>query len=228
MNELIENELKGWKSWEIAWLVLATISITVISIVLGDTLLGIVSAITGIVCVICTGKGKLSAYVFGVVNVVTYALIAYESRYYGEVMLNLIYYLPMQFYGFYIWSRHMNPETHEVSKKQMTIRQTGIMLGIVFVMTLLYGLMLQMLNGNLPYIDALSTVVSVIAMYVSIKMFTEQWLLWIIVDTVTVFMWIMALIDGTGSIAILLMWIVYLANSFIMYFKWRNESNAKQ
>ena len=119
------------------------LSIAVISIILGDTYLGIIAAITGIVCVICTGKGKLSAYVFGLVNVIAYAIIAFESKYYGEVMLNLIYYLPMQFWGFYVWSKNMNPETNEVSKRQMSLKQTAIMLILVFALTIGYGLFLQ-------------------------------------------------------------------------------------
>lgn len=226
MHDLIKNEFVGWKRWEICWLLIATISIAVISIILGDTYLGIIAAITGIVCVICTGKGKLSAYVFGLVNVIAYAIIAFESKYYGEVMLNLIYYLPMQFWGFYVWSKNMNPETNEVSKRQMSLKQTAIMLISVFALTMGYGLFLQFLNGNLPFIDALSTVISVVALYVSIKMYTEQWILWIIVDIVTVIMWLFALINGTGSVAVLLMWCIYLINAFIMYVKWRRETNG--
>ena len=226
MHDLIKNEFVGWKRWEICWLLIATISIAVISIILGDTYLGIIAAITGIVCVICTGKGKLSAYVFGLVNVIAYAIIAFESKYYGEVMLNLIYYLPMQFWGFYVWSKNMNPETNEVSKRQMSLKQTAIMLILVFALTIGYGLFLQFLNGNLPFIDALSTVISVVALYISIKMYTEQWILWIIVDIVTVIMWLFALINGTGSVAVLLMWCIYLINAFIMYVKWRNETNG--
>ena len=57
-------------------------------------------------------------------------------------------------------------------------------------------------------------------------MYTEQWILWIIVDVVTVIMWLIALINGTGSIAVLLMWCIYLINAVIMYVKWRNETNG--
>lgn len=226
MKELLKNEIIGWKKWEISWLLVATILITVISIILGDTIMGILAAITGIICVILTGKGKLSAYLFGLVNVIAYAIIAFESKYYGEVMLNLIYYVPMQFWGFYVWSKNMNPKTNEVLKKKMTLKQTSIMLISVFTLTMIYGLILQLLNGNLPYVDALSTVISIVALYISIKMYTEQWILWIIVDVVTVFMWVIALIEGTGSVAILMMWVIYLVNAIIMYFKWRNETNG--
>ena len=131
----------------------------------------------------------------------------------------------MQFYGFYEWGKNMNPDTHEVYKKKMSLRNTVILLISVFVLTVLYGLFLQFLNGNLPFVDALSTVVAIIALYISIKMYTEQWLLWIIVNIVTVIMWIYALNNGNGSVVILIMTLIYLINSIIMYFKWKNESN---
>ena len=131
----------------------------------------------------------------------------------------------MQFYGFYEWGKNMNPDTHEVYKKKMSLRNTVILLISVFALTVLYGLFLQFLNGNLPFVDALSTVVAIIALYISIKMYTEQWLLWIIVNIVTVIMWIYALNNGNGSVVILIMTLIYLINSIIMYFKWKNESD---
>ena len=57
--------------------------------------MGIISATTGVACVVCTGKGKLSAYIFGVVNCVLYAIISYQAKLYGETMLNALYYVPM-------------------------------------------------------------------------------------------------------------------------------------
>lgn len=131
----------------------------------------------------------------------------------------------MQFYGFYVWSKNMNPDTNEVYKKSMNIKNTAIMLIVVAFLTLAYGMLLQWLNGSLPYVDALSTVVSVVALYISIKMYAEQWILWIIVDIITVIMWAVAVANGTGSVAVLLMWGIYLLNAFIMYFKWKGETN---
>ena len=229
MKELLLNEFKGWKRLEVFWLVLACSVITGLSIYWGDTLMGIVSATTGVACVICTGKGKLSAYLFGAINTLLYAIIAYQSKYYGEVMLNALYYFPLQFYGFYVWKKNMNMETHEVNKREMKPKTRIIMLLGVFALTGVYGFILNTLGGNLPYVDALSTVVSVVAMIISIKMYTEQWILWIIVDVVTVFMWGYAFfIQGSESIATLLMWIVYLLNAIFMYIKWKKESSSKE
>ena len=56
------------KAWEVVWLLLATAVIIGLSVYWKDIWMGIVSATTGVICVICTGKGKLSAYLFGLVN----------------------------------------------------------------------------------------------------------------------------------------------------------------
>lgn len=224
IKEYIKDELSGWKVWEVIWLTLACVVITALSMYWHDTLMGIISAVTGVACVICTGKGKLSAYVFGTVNVLLYAAISFQARYYGEVMLNIIYYFPMEFYGFYVWSKHMNSETHEVEKRHMDSCGRVVTILAVVLITLVYGYILKALGGALPFVDALSTVVSVVAMMVSVKMYMEQWILWIVVDVVTVVMWGVAFANGNDSIATLLMWIIYLGNAIIMYVKWAKEA----
>lgn len=224
VKKLIENELSGWKSWEVGWLITACLVIMGLSIYWQDTVIGIISATTGVACVVCTGKGKLSAYAFGLINVILYAYISYQAKYYGEVMLNVLYYLPMEFYGFYVWNKHMDSETHEVKKRRMKASGKLFMILAVALGTVGYGYVLRSLGGALPFVDALSTVVSVVAMIVSVKMYMEQWILWIVVDVVSVVMWAVAFANGNDSIAALLMWIVYLGNAVIMYFKWAKEA----
>lgn len=224
VKQLIRNELSGWKFWEVGWLITACLVIMGLSMYWQDTVIGIISATTGVACVVCTGKGKLSAYAFGLINVILYAYISYQAKYYGEVMLNVLYYLPMEFYGFYVWNKHMDNDTHEVKKRQMKASGKMIMILAVVLGTVGYGLALRSLGGALPFVDALSTVVSVVAMIVSVKMYMEQWILWIIVDVVSVIMWAVAFVNGNDSIATLLMWIIYLGNAIIMYFKWAKEA----
>lgn len=225
MKKFIQDELAGWKAWELCWLAVATVTIAGLSIYWGDNLMGILSAATGVICVVCTGKGKLSAYLFGAVNTALYAIIAYHAKYYGEVMLNALYYFPLQFYGFSVWKKHMNQETKEVEKRRMTPKGLFLMLLATSAATGIYGSVLQAMGGTLPYVDALSTVVSVVAMILSIYMYAEQWILWIIVDVVTVMMWAYAyFVNGSESVATVLMWGIYLGNAVIMYYKWLKES----
>ena len=225
---ILKNEFLGWKPLEIFWLFLACSIITALSIYWGDSLMGIISATTGVACVVCTGKGKLSAYLFGLINCILYAIIAYQSKFYMETVLNALYYIPLQFYGFYTWAKNMNPETNEVFKKRMSNNQRLIMFIVVILGTFFLGFISKLWGGNLPFIDALSTITSVVAMIISIKMFMEQWILWVIIDFITVGMYVWAFLNRECGISVLLMWIVYLLNAIIMYFKWRNEAYKKE
>ena len=224
----LQNEISGWKKWEVAWLITACAIIVALSIYWQDTWMGILSATTGAACVICTGKGKLSAYVFGLVNSVLYAIISYQAALYGETMLNALYYVPMQFVGFYTWSRHMNTETNEVIKKNM--KWTGRLMMTAFILagTIGYGLLLRAMGDAMPFVDAFTTVTSVAAMLISVKMFAEQWWIWVGVDIVSVYMWFQSFLQGQEYIATLIMWLVYLVNAVIMLVKWEREAKRNE
>ena len=52
----------------------------------------------------------------------------------------------------------------------------------------------------------------------------EQWVLWIVVDVVMVIMWVYAFINGTGDMATVLMWSIYLVNAIFMFLKWKKDT----
>lgn len=227
IKNLLKEELSGWKTMEVLWLLLACSIITGLSIYWKDTVMGIISATTGVACVVLTGKGKLSAYLFGLVNCVLYAIISYKAQLYGETMLNAIYYVPMQFVGFYVWSKHMDKENHEVKKIHMQ-NKTRILWALAMVLgTIGYGYILKYLGDAMPFVDSFTTVSSVIAMIVSVKMYSEQWWIWILVDIFSVYMWWTNFSIGNDNLATLLMWVVYLLNAIIMCVKWEKEASKQ-
>lgn len=223
-KKILKNELTGWKKLEITWLLVACLIICGLSIYWEDTIMGIISATTGVACVVCTGKGKLSAYLFGLINCVLYAIISYKAKLYGETMLNALYYIPMQFIGFYIWSKNMNAETNEVKKVHMKNSTRIIWLLVMIASTIIYGVILKFLGDAMPFVDSFTTVSSVIAMIISVKMYSEQWWIWILVDIFSVYMWWMQFASGNDNMATLLMWVVYLGNAVIMCIKWEKEA----
>lgn len=227
MKEFIKNELYGWKKLEVLWIVMASVIITVLSIYWGDNALGIIMALTGVICVILTGKGKMSCYLFGLVNTLLYAYIAFGAKYYGEVMLNALYYVPMQFVGWFLWKKHMNQDTGEVEKTRLKLWHQMVLLFLSVLAIYGYGFVLKKMGGNLPFIDSMSTCLSVLAMILSVKRLMEQWILWIVVDVVTVFMWFVDFRNGGTDVATLLMWMVYLLNAVFMFVKWNKESKVK-
>ena len=81
IKELVKRELVGWKKWEVIWLLSATAVILGLSIYWGDNIISILAAVTGVWCVILTGKGKRSSFIFGSVNVVFYVILNLFSCY---------------------------------------------------------------------------------------------------------------------------------------------------
>lgn len=223
----VKREFAGWERWQILWLFSANGIILGVSIYLGDTVLGILASLTGVTCTILCGMGRVSNYFFGAINIVLYAIVAWKAKYYGEVMLNLLYYFPTNIIGWVVWSRHLDEGKNEVDKNRMTRRQELLLAVISVVGVLGYSWLLKVLGGNLPLVDSISTVLSVIAQILLIKRFMEQWVIWIIVDTVSVIMWIAAFFTGGESVAVLMMWSVYLANGVIMFVKWLKESKQE-
>ena len=224
LSKFLKEECSGWKKWEVIWLIFANLVILGVSAYLGDNALGIITSMTGVTCVILVGKGKMSNYIFGTVNVLLYALTAWKARYYGDVMLNLLYYFPTNIIGWFVWMRHVDKESNEVYKERMTVKQDIIVTLISIIGIFAYSYILKLLGGNLPLVDSMSTVLSIVAQILMIKRYTEQWIVWIVVDVVSVIMWIAALFGEGQSIAVLMMWAVYLANAIIMFVKWYKES----
>lgn len=220
----LKRDFLGWKKWQILWIVFANVMILGVSLYLGDTVIGILASLTGVTCVILCGMGKVSNYFFGTINVLLYAIVAWNAKYYGDVMLNLFYYFPTNMIGWVAWIKHMDKEKNEVYKKRMTWKQDVMLAFISVVGVLGYSYVLKLLGGNLPMVDSMSTVFSVIAQILMIKRFMEQWIIWIIVDIVSVIMWIAAFFNGGESIAVLIMWSVFLVNAVIMFVKWLKES----
>ncbi|MBO7631250.1 MAG: nicotinamide riboside transporter PnuC, partial [Lachnospiraceae bacterium] len=67
LRKFIKSELTGWKLLEVLWLLLATGVILGLSVYWGENAIGLIMALTGVWCVILTGKGKRSSFLFGFV-----------------------------------------------------------------------------------------------------------------------------------------------------------------
>ena len=173
------------------------------------------AAICGIFCVVLCAKGKKSQYIWGLFNVIGYIIIAFINKYYGEVMLNALYYLPSQFIGYYLWNRHENKETFDVEGKKLNLKKTILLLLGTTILIILYKLVLDLLSGNNTILDSASTIISIVANSLMLFRYREQWLLWIIIDIITVIMWLLV-----KDFVMVTMWFVYLVNAFYGYINW--------
>ena len=174
-----------------------------------------IAAISGIFCVVLCAKGRKSQYIWGILNVIGYVIIAFINKYYGEVMLNALYYLPSQFIGYYLWNKNSNLENGDVKGKKLTIIQSLLLVGLITIGVFGYKFILDYLGGTQTLLDSASTVTSIVANALMMMRYREQWLLWIIIDAITVVMWGLA-----GDLIMVTMWAVYLVNAFYGYYNW--------
>jgi len=121
----------------------------------------------------------------------------------------------------------MDQQTDEVIKRRMKPRSFVLLCAGVALATLLYGMVLQRLGDAMPFVDSFTTVCSIAAMVISVRMYAEQWLIWVAVDVFSVYMWYCDFCSGSDNMATLLMWVVYLGNAVIMLIKWEKEARRR-
>lgn len=228
-TKFLIDDFKGWSLFDYAWLVVACTSIIFITLMMGGSTLSIISALANVVCVILVAQGKLSNYVWGLLGVITYAFLAYTWGYYGETFLNAIYYLPMQFIGFYLWNKNTGNVDNTTSNTVVISKLSGIhkLLLVVCVPVLIIGFatVLNLLGGKLVLLDASTTILSIVAMILMAACLKEQWYLWIIVNVISIYMWFQAFLLGSpDGIATLLMWSVFLMNAIYGLIKWHTRT----
>lgn len=216
----MKKVIGGWNVFEVAWLVLFTsiaIGFTVLS---KDSLFGFTVFITGVLCVVLAAKGNLMSYVFGMYNTVGYAYLAYINGLFGEVMLNLLFFVPMNIVGFYMWKN--NRQGGKLFMRQMGL-QSLLVVGLICVAgCLLLGFGLSFIPGqNSPYIDAITTVLSIVATILMVRRFKEQWLVYIVLNMFTVLLWVIRMLEGSGEgLLMIVMWSAYLVNAAYGYYNW--------
>ncbi|MDW4528356.1 nicotinamide riboside transporter PnuC [Rossellomorea marisflavi] len=216
---------KDWTLFEKCWLAVFTAINLYLFVALDDTFLGLIVSLTGMMCVVLVAKGKIANYYFGIIQTGLYAYIAYGYGLYGEVMLNGLFYFPLQFVGIYLWSRHTvksdargeDVVVHSLSKSGWVWTIAGFVVGFIA-----YALILQEIGGRNVWVDSATTVLSVIAQLLMLKRFTEQWLVWIMVNVLSIVLWLTTLMtQGGNDFAMLVMWSAFLVNSVYGYVNWR-------
>lgn len=216
----VDKTWGGWNLFEIVWLVLFTSIAIAFTVISKDSLFGFTVFITGVLCVVLAAKGNLMSYVFGMYNTVGYAYLAYINGLFGEVMLNLLFFVPMNVVGFYMWKN--NRQDGKLSMRQMDLKGLFLVGAVCVIGCLLLGIGLSFIPGqNSPYIDAITTVLSIVATFLMVRRFKEQWLVYIVLNMFTVLLWVIRMLEGSGEgLLMIVMWSAYLVNAAYGYYNW--------
>ena len=223
LREFIKSELSGWGKYERIIFPLVILLIIATSFILNDSKIALVSAICGISYTILAGKGKISCYLFGLMGTMCYAYISWKNQLFGNLLLYLIYYFPMQILGIFKWKKHLNKNTGEIIKTKLNNKERIMYFTISAIVTTLFTILLYKLNDANPIIDAITTIFSITGLILTIKRAIEQWYLWAVVNTLSVIMWIEAYINGSNCFATILMWGVYTILAIYFLHNWKKE-----
>ena len=219
----------NWTLFEKIWLITFSLIAICLSLVWGDTLFSFSVFITGCICVVLVARGSIWNYSYGLYNAAGYSWIAYKNGLFGELMLNAGYFGPAQIIGIFMWKRNLAKGSTIIMRKMQT-SATFLWLGISALGILIYGDILSTIPyQNTPYFDSCTTVLSVFAMVLMMLRYREQWILWIIVDIVSVAMWAYRLHSGIeGAPAMIVMWAAYLVNASYGWYKWNKLAIRKE
>ena len=223
----LQDQFRGWRATEIAWLVFCLVSIVALSVHWNDSALGMTAAVTGMLYTVLAGKGKCSCFVFGLINTPLYACTAIKAGYYGDFALN-IYYFVMMFPGLTTWLRNRSDDPEEsIVRISLSGSERLKLFTACAAFTFILWSVLHFLNGSRPLCDAVTSVLSVAAMLLTVRRAIEEWILWIIVDAVEVFMWWKSWRSGEGDVSVLLMWLLFLANGVYLLSLWMRLAHRK-
>lgn len=220
------TDFYGWSKLEYLWLLICSASIAIVSLTMGGGIVEFISSVTGIIGAILVAKGKLSSYYWGFVATVLYAYVSFTYKLYGETIMYTLLFTPMQVIGGIIWACKLtvsaDGERADVIKKYLTTKQRWIV-GIGTLVTIgLYAEFVSLLKGSMPGLDSATAILSVLATYLMMVRYAEQWYVWIIVNVVAVALWIQtAMHHETQGWAVLAMWVTFLLNSVYGAYKWR-------
>ena len=147
-------------------------------------MLEFIAAACGLANVYLTVKQNIWCWPIGAVMVSLYIYIFFGARLYSDALLN-VFFLVMQFYGWYQWTRGPVEHADHVRRYTASDHRLGGTVGGVGAGTAGLGsAMHRYTNAALPYPDAFTTLLSVIAQFLMTRKFIDNWTLWIIADIV--------------------------------------------
>ena len=209
--KFIRRELKGWGKVERVVFPLGILAIIILSFIMNDSKVALISAVCGVSYSIFAGKGKISCYFFGLCGTLCYSYISLKNHLFGNLCLYMLFYLPMQVTGIFKWKQHLKKDSQEIEKTELSKRDV----------------ILYKIHDQSPIIDSITTVFSVIGMILTVKRCIEQWYVWFVVNGLSVVMWIKAYALGSNCFATILMWAIYFVLSIYFLYTWKKELNGR-
>lgn len=217
------------------------------------SIISLISAISGVFNSIYIARADILCYFFWIINTLTYAFVAYEQKFYGQVIQNIVFIFPLEVIGLIAWTRALNKKKAENKEDEgIDVKKFGSKEWILTIIGLAifwiaYGLFLYFLPDIMKSIfnitiapdsdlilDSLVAVLTIYAVWLTGARFLEQWTFWLLSNGIGVVLFLIPVFEqlakGQFNVATLsgaVGWIQYLTSAIYGFICWRAMYNAK-
>lgn len=149
---------------------------------------------------------------------IIYIKICYDAQLYIETGLQ-VFYLLMAIVGFINWKKY--PVEIENNTNIVNLKRNDWIVGIsicTIISVVMAYWFTQNTNAKLPWLDAPVTIFSIWATWLVIKKVLQNWLLWIVIDGVAIYIYVQRELNLTAYL-----YALYTFLAILGYFKWKKE-----
>ena len=198
-------------------------------------LISAIGSLTGVLSTVLSANGRILTFLFGLIDVSIYGAMCLSGARYGNAALHLLYFLPMQFVGFFQWRQRGADASKEVRARRLSGKQWLLYGGIFLVGLVIAYFVLAAMDKTeaagvvkwLVFMDAFSMMCNLVGQYLMSTAYMDQWFFWIGVNISTIIMWVLTLRQDPSSAyaaIYLVKYSFYLVNSFNGLRIWYNLS----
>jgi nicotinamide mononucleotide transporter len=145
----------------------------------------LVGSLTGLVCVYLVARASIWNWPLGIANTLLYTVVFLRARLYGDALLQVVFAV-LNVYGWWSWT-HPGERGGELPVRRATPAELALAAATSLVGTA--GAALVLAHGTdspVPVWDASVLVLSLVATWGQAKKWLESWWLWILVDVISV------------------------------------------
>jgi nicotinamide mononucleotide transporter len=172
--------------------------------------------ITSVICVYLNTRENVWGWFFAIIAAAFYIKVFYDVRLFGDLYLQ-IFFIIVSLYGWYEWLFGGENRT-QLHIQRISTKIIGQLVFIFLISFPLMGWFLSIMKSNLPYLDAATTTISLIAQWLMARKYLENWLVWIFVNIIYVGMYYYNQIYLTSFL-----YVIFLGLATMGYFNWRKS-----
>ncbi len=173
--------------------------------------------VTGVGCVWLAARENIWNWPVAIVNAVSYIIVFFGAKLYADCGLQMVY-VSISLYGWWSW-RHGGRNRSELPVCRMKWTQAPLFAAATLASTAVLVLLLRRFtDSTVPFWDALTTSMSLVAQYMLARKIIDNWLLWMAADVLYVALYIYKGLYLTG-----VLYVIFFALCVAGWVRWQKQ-----